>query len=546
MSASSGAPAPAPTAAATEHEGPPTGWSRLILVLLLLVFAVVLVRTAWISDDAYMTFRTISNFSQGYGLTWNPSERVQVYTHPLWMLVLLPFQLLFRDAFYTTAVISILLSLVAMFLFVTRLAAAFWGWFLGGIVLILSKAFVDYSSSGLENPLTHLLLVLFLWEYTRRDPTYRRLGLLALLAALAAMNRPDTLLIFLPPLAAAAYSLRGWKALRRIALGFLPLILWEIFSILYYGFPVPNPAYAKLNTGIALRDLIEQGLLYFLNSIDWDPITLTVVGAGLLAPLLTARRGDYPVAIGVVLYLLYVVWIGGDFMTGRYFAAPLLASVVLLAQAIRGAPPSRAAIATVVLAVLGLAGPRSPLMATSSYGQDVAPIVDDSGIADERAYYFSTSGLIQHERDLRLPYHPWIREGRAARLQGLEVVTRDTAGFFGYAAGPEVHVVDIYALGDALLARLPIDDPREWRIGHFVRSTPAGYLETLETGENEIQDPDVAEYYDHLVVLTRGPVWDLERLAEIFRFNTGAYDYLLERYFARQFQETVAPQSNGP
>jgi hypothetical protein len=39
---------------------------------------------------------------------------------------------------------------------------------------------------------------------------------------------------------------------------------------------------------------------------------------------------------------------------------------------------------------------------------------------------------------------------------------------------------------------------------------------------------------------------DLERFAEIFRFNTGAYDYLLERYIARQFQETATQQSNGP
>src|SRR5205814_437239 len=34
---------------------------------LFVLFAVVLVRTAWLCDDAYINFRTIDNFLQGYG-----------------------------------------------------------------------------------------------------------------------------------------------------------------------------------------------------------------------------------------------------------------------------------------------------------------------------------------------------------------------------------------------------------------------------------------------------------------------------------------------
>jgi len=36
--------------------------------------ATVLVRTAWVSDDAYMTFRTVDNFVQGHGLRWNVAD----------------------------------------------------------------------------------------------------------------------------------------------------------------------------------------------------------------------------------------------------------------------------------------------------------------------------------------------------------------------------------------------------------------------------------------------------------------------------------------
>ena len=67
---------------------------------------------------------------------------------------------------------------------------------------MLSKAFVDFSTSGLENPATHLFIILFVILYFKADfPCSRsRLFILSLLAGLAALNRIDSLLIFLPAL----------------------------------------------------------------------------------------------------------------------------------------------------------------------------------------------------------------------------------------------------------------------------------------------------------------------------------------------------------
>ena len=78
------------------------------------ILAVILVRTAWVGDDAYFTFRTIDNFVHGLGLRWNAAERVQAYTHPLWMLVLTPFYWLTGEPFFTTIAVSIGLTLVAL------------------------------------------------------------------------------------------------------------------------------------------------------------------------------------------------------------------------------------------------------------------------------------------------------------------------------------------------------------------------------------------------------------------------------------------------
>ena len=62
--------------------------STLVAGASLLVFTYVFLANSWIGDDAFITFRVVDNFVHGYGLTFNPDERVQAYTHPLWMLLL--------------------------------------------------------------------------------------------------------------------------------------------------------------------------------------------------------------------------------------------------------------------------------------------------------------------------------------------------------------------------------------------------------------------------------------------------------------------------
>ena len=56
---------------------------------MILIYAIAVLRTAWLSDDAYITFRVVDNAVHGLGLTWNPAERVQGYTHPLRLIALI-------------------------------------------------------------------------------------------------------------------------------------------------------------------------------------------------------------------------------------------------------------------------------------------------------------------------------------------------------------------------------------------------------------------------------------------------------------------------
>ena len=81
--------------------------------------------------------------------------------------------------------------------------------------------------------------------------------------------------------------------------------------------------------------------------------------------------------------------------------------------------------------------------------------------------------------------------------------------------------MDEYALTDPLLARLRYRAEAEWRIGHFDRCLPEGYLETLRGGEDGFTDRQVGELYRKLALVTRGRLLDPDRLAAIVSLNTG-------------------------
>jgi arabinofuranosyltransferase len=500
---------------------------------LLLLFGLIILQRAWLCDDAFITFRTVDNFIHGYGLTWNSGERVQVFTHPLWLGLVSIFYAVTHEAFFTGIFLSLAVSLLAATLFAFRIAPTRLTAAVGIVIFSLSNAYVDYSTSGLENPLTHLLLTIFIFLYLYRETSLRILFCLSLVAGLIAVNRLDVLLACLPALGVAFWQVRGkrmaWLAL---AGGLLPLFFWEAFSLIYYGFPFPNTAYAKLNTGIGAFDLILQGFKYLKDSLVTDPITLVAIISGLIVGILRQdRRRMFPMVVGVLFYLGYLVRIGGDFMSGRFLAAPLLLSVSLLVNShwiLRQSQRPRWLLGGA--AVLGLLAYVPTFMINPI---EMKPLINPDGIANERLFYFRDASLVYKPVGVEFPRGKWVDEGRMLRSESLAgkdpMVVFDSIGFRGYFAGPSAHIVDILGLADPLLARLPpVSDPK-WRIGHLSRSLPAGYLESLQSGENRIEDKKLGEYYVHLARITQGRFFDPTRLQDIWKMNTGQYNGLIDQ-----------------
>ena len=94
--------------------------STFWIVLLCAVVGWAFVRTAAVTEDAFITFRVIDNALNGHGLVWNLGERVQPYTHPSWALLLLIFSALSGNIFQTALILSLLLTLGCVALIVRQ------------------------------------------------------------------------------------------------------------------------------------------------------------------------------------------------------------------------------------------------------------------------------------------------------------------------------------------------------------------------------------------------------------------------------------------
>lgn len=497
---------------------------RLVPWLLLTGLLAIIVSCAWSSDDAWITFRTVHNAWMGRGLTWNPGERVQAYTHPLWMLISLVCYGVTGELYFSTIATSVAFAGFAVGTLVwwareTPLVGT-----CVVFVLAASGAFVDFATSGLENALLYLLMVAFV----ARSASRGRPAALGLLGAGVALTRLDAVLLVVPVLVWRFWRERTARA--ALLMGALPLVIWEIFSLIYYGSFVPNTAIAKLNLEIPADALARQGLLYLADSLVYDPVTLLATLAAVGVALARGSTVGRLSATGVLCYLAYVVRIGGDFMSGRFLAVPLITA---LACVVVDGPPGRwFPAAGGVLALLGLSMPMARWRSGFDYGVgfEAGRIVRQSGIADERAYYYPSTGLLRvlafraeiQAAGLPLPPYAGARMGARFAASADTVAVWNEAGFFGYFAG-EKTVVDVWALGDAFLARIPFHPGAHWRVGHYEREVPAGYLASRRGGRNVVEDEQLARLYDAVELVVSGPLFTKARWREIWRLQSGYY-----------------------
>ncbi|MEM9775601.1 MAG: hypothetical protein AAF902_13555, partial [Chloroflexota bacterium] len=402
------------------------------MLMLQIVFA------AWLSDDAYITLRTVENAANGYGLRWNVIERVQVYTHPLWMFLLLGGRLLTGEVFYASYLVSFGCTLAALAVLFGRLSPSRTNTLIGLLLLVTSASFIDYSTSGLENPLSHLLLIIFVWLFISSDfKQASTLFWLSFIGSLAAFNRLDTLAFYGFPVLYAWWQHGRWQGFFALAAGQFPQITWEIFSVIYYGFPVPNTAYAKLASGFPQSEYYARGISYLLHIIHFDPLVYAALFGALWSAARHPDKRYLTLWLGIPLYLLYMVRIGGDFMAGRYFSTPLVLAVVIIVMTWPTEKILAKRLVGLVLITAGLASwiiPLSPF----AYPQ----FIELQG-SDEAANYRPSTGLwIQINGNLEPEPSEFAEQGKQLKQDQIPVFAYHSVGFLGFEAGPDTFIID--------------------------------------------------------------------------------------------------------
>jgi arabinofuranosyltransferase len=497
--------------------------ARVGFVVAGVIFSIVFIANCWIGDDAFISFRVSDNLIHGYGPRWNVAERVQVFTNPLWTFLMAGVAAITGEFYYTAMAVSFVVCLLMLAVVWRWLDHPLNGW-LALALLVSSKSFVDYSSSGLEYPLTYLLLSIFVAVLVGRQPASEpspRVPLLIFIASLAFVNRADMVLLYVPALAwLVASDLRrhGWRAARPMLLAAAPAWGWLLFATVYYGFPFPNTYYAKAQSGMPHWLQLRQGFAYTVSSLRFDPITLATIATAVGVSMVAGTRRTRLLALGAGSYVFYTIWVGGDFMAGRFFAAPFLLSTLLLASLPK---QSMTALACVMLiALYNVIFPLAPFKSIPDLEAGWNWRLQN-GVKDDRGSTIAGASPLAFEVFRRMPDNAMAREARSLRASPDPVLVHPWIGEVGFIAGPTKYIIDPNALSDPLLARLPIPPSFyfEFWVSHFTRELPAGYIESRREQRNLIQDPVIHEHFDKLLRVTTGPVFSIARFKDILALN---------------------------
>jgi hypothetical protein len=195
-------------------------------------------------DDGLIYQRYVRNWLAGAGLVYNPGERFNGLTSPLFGYVVMAAAAVLRDVQLAVCVVSgtALAATIGLFAAVFARAAGPLGAVLGALLVACCRYF--YITFGMETTLFIALIGLALWLFDRGDSFLLGIAL----ALLVATRFEGALLV--PALAVEHF--RQGRRLPPPAHFILPIVILSAiaaFNSWYYGAPLPATVMAKLYQG---------------------------------------------------------------------------------------------------------------------------------------------------------------------------------------------------------------------------------------------------------------------------------------------------------
>jgi len=289
-------------------------------------------------DDAYISFRYARNLARGKGLVFNEGEAVEGYSNFLWVLILSLFFKLGCDLPLVSKILGALFSLgsLAVTYQISRsltnkkpISDA-----IPLMLLAFSSCLALHSVNGLETAMFSFLVNASIWLYLRGLSHSRYLYYSSLLLFLAALTRHEAVLIFCITLMHYLYIKRGdlsWHEKEGYFWIFIPSLLYLIYFLWrysYYGHLLPNTFYAKKAD---LWSDIQLGSTYFGQFLTSVGGAIGFLGLPIIFLKKRSKQNWEAYFIGILLvYSLYIVFVGGDGFPLLRFFVPILPIFYLL------------------------------------------------------------------------------------------------------------------------------------------------------------------------------------------------------------------------
>ncbi|MCZ7538528.1 MAG: hypothetical protein M5U29_01105 [Anaerolineae bacterium] len=262
----------------------PPGHRALIGVTLALVALLTAAYWDYTQDDVFITFAYSRNIASGEGFVFNPGERVQGTTTPLYALLMAGVYALTPDLLHAGNLLSGLFALATVALLVSALRPALSRLGTGALAITLAASPLIYVSFGMETLLYSAILAgaFWLWARGRRAAsllaaaalTWTRADGLVLAATLGLLAAGDALGDLR---AGRGDSRRSLATVTRLALVYLGGIApWFLFAWAYFGAPLPQTFSAK--------EELFQGVKFWEDGVGWwrafygnNPLSLLAV-----------------------------------------------------------------------------------------------------------------------------------------------------------------------------------------------------------------------------------------------------------------------------
>jgi arabinofuranosyltransferase len=528
------------------------------IALLVLALATVLAvwygwRLFWfLTDDAFIAFRYVSNSRLGYGYVWNapPFRPVEGYTSFLWVVLL---DVVWRvtgfeppdSANYLSLIFSCLTLLVgALMVLKMELRAELAKYRVLFLALVLiavvtNRTFLAWTSSGLETAMFNFFLTLWVYCCLFLTVGSRRWVFAASFSvALLTLSRPDGLLFALVTAALIARAVYAQVRLSqttalRLALAASPLLissahlLWRRAT---YKAWLPNTYYAKTVAG---RVWPQGGLRYFASFVLEYSLWVWL-GVLVIVILIKAKRfwsgkeldpawlNKAAVCLALFAHFLYyTIVIGGDHFEYRVYShLVLLMSVSFLWMLNNLRMTSKRAFLLFSLSLVlswpipwihwavthNLNGRQRTVLLRASVARAIKkrfPSTPNLVLAYVRTFDDLQYWLIGHYVCMRHQEHkdfylhlqktmPSRNEGMALSAEGYPVLTAGSVGVISWVL-PKVNIIDILGLNDYVAARNP--ETTSFIVIAHERRPPDGYLECFY--------PNVDLDQDHFVISER-------------------------------------------